>query len=141
MHCILIPVDGSEPALNAVKHALAMLNNGYSGCIHLVHVMPIIFPVGEFEFLDYSLIEKSQKQQAKKILKQAGKLLDEADLEYKTHVAHGTVSMKIVEYAQSHHCDVIVMGTRGMGAFGNLMMGSTATQVVHHSEIPVTLVK
>lgn len=141
MHCILVPVDGSEPALNAVKHTLSMLDNGYSGCIHLMHVMPIIFPAGELEFPDYSLIEKSQKQQAKKILKEAGKLLDKTDLEYKTHIVRGTVSREIVGYAQSHHCDLIVMGTRGMGAFGNLVLGSTATQVVHLSEIPVTLVK
>ncbi len=37
--------------------------------------------------------------------------------------------------------DVIVMGTRGMGALANLALGSTATKVVHLAEVPVTLVK
>ena len=33
------------------------------------------------------------------------------------------------------------MGSRGMGALGNLVLGSIANQVVHLTEIPVTLVK
>ena len=33
------------------------------------------------------------------------------------------------------------MGTRGMGLFKNLVLGSTSNKVVHLAEIPVTLVK
>jgi nucleotide-binding universal stress UspA family protein len=33
------------------------------------------------------------------------------------------------------------MGTRGMGAIGNLVLGSVATKVIHLTEVPVTLVK
>lgn len=43
--------------------------------------------------------------------------------------------------AKSEGVDVIVMGTRGMGALGNLALGSTATKVVHLADVPVTLVK
>jgi len=50
-------------------------------------------------------------------------------------------SKTIVDYAKANKCDHIIMGTRGMGAFGNLVLGSTANQVVHLAEIPVTLVK
>jgi nucleotide-binding universal stress UspA family protein len=38
-------------------------------------------------------------------------------------------------------CDGIVMGTRGMSAVGNLVMGSVATKVIHLTKLPVTLVK
>ncbi|MFN5167526.1 MAG: universal stress protein [Pseudomonadota bacterium] len=37
--------------------------------------------------------------------------------------------------------DGIVMGSRGMGALGNLAFGSVATKVVHLADVPVTLVK
>jgi nucleotide-binding universal stress UspA family protein len=36
---------------------------------------------------------------------------------------------------------MIVMGTRGQGAVGNLLLGSVATKVIHLSKVPVTLVK
>ena len=47
----------------------------------------------------------------------------------------------IVKRPEELNCDGIVMGTRGMGAIGNLVMGSVATKVVHLTKLPVTLVK
>lgn len=38
MQKILIPVDGSEQALKAVKYASAMLKNGTEGQLHLLNV-------------------------------------------------------------------------------------------------------
>jgi nucleotide-binding universal stress UspA family protein len=37
--------------------------------------------------------------------------------------------------------DEVVMGTRGMGALGTLLLGSVAYRVVHLVHVPVTLVK
>ena len=47
----------------------------------------------------------------------------------------------LAKRAEELGCDEIIMGTRGMGAIGNLVMGSVATKVVHLAGIPVTLVK
>ena len=33
------------------------------------------------------------------------------------------------------------MGTRGVGALGNLILGSLAAKLIHFAEVPVTLVK
>lgn len=141
MHCLLIPVDGSESSLKAVKHAIAMVHDGFAAHIHVLHVMPLVYPMDELQPPDYSLIEKAQKRQARRILDTAAKLLEAAGLEYTEHVAEGTVSERIVEYARSRKCDGIIMGTRGMSAFGNWVLGSTANRVVHATDIPVTLVR
>jgi nucleotide-binding universal stress UspA family protein len=47
----------------------------------------------------------------------------------------------IANLARRLRCDSIVMGTRGMTALGNLVLGSLATRVVHLAGVPVTLVK
>jgi nucleotide-binding universal stress UspA family protein len=141
MHCILIPVDGSESALKAVKHAIAMVHDGYAAYIHILYVIPLVFPMDEMQPPDYSLIEKAQKQQAQRILDSVGKLLDDAGIEYTRHMEEGPVSARIVDWAHSRKCDGIIMGTRGMSALGNWILGSTASQVVHLADIPVTLVK
>jgi nucleotide-binding universal stress UspA family protein len=40
----------------------------------------------------------------------------------------------------SHDADLVVVGSRGGGGFGRLMMGSVSSQVVHHAACPVVVV-
>ena len=141
MHTILLAVDGSKHAMNAVRHAIASIKEGLVADIHVINVQPVMVMLGEPLIYDYEQIEKTQELQGESVLKEACKLLDEAGLKYTKHFEIGPVSITIVDYAKAHGCDNIIMGTRGMGAFGNLVLGSTANQVVHLAEIPVTLVK
>jgi nucleotide-binding universal stress UspA family protein len=53
----------------------------------------------------------------------------------------GSAAKAVVDYANRAGCDAIVMGTCGMGAVGNLLLGSIATKVLHLARVPVTLVK
>jgi nucleotide-binding universal stress UspA family protein len=53
----------------------------------------------------------------------------------------GSPAEMIVKAAEELNCVGIVMGTRGMGALANLVLGSVATKVVHLTVLPVTLVK
>ncbi len=141
MHSILIPMDGSKQAQRALKHAIATIQEGLVADIHVINVQPVILPLGELPLLDYEMVEKAQQAQAKKLLKSACRPLDKAGLKYTQHFELGPVASTIVGYAKTHNCDSIIMGTRGMGALGNLVFGSTANQVVHLTDIPVTLVK
>ena len=47
----------------------------------------------------------------------------------------------IVEYAKRQKCDMICVGTRGMTAAANLVMGSVATKVLHLADVPVIVIK
>lgn len=118
-----------------------MVHDGYAAYIHILYVIPLVFPMDEMQPPDYSLMEKSQKQQARKVLDSVSQLLDDAGIEHTSHIEEGPVSTRIVNYAHTRKCDAIIMGTRGMGALGNWILGSTASQVVHLADIPVTLVK
>jgi nucleotide-binding universal stress UspA family protein len=51
------------------------------------------------------------------------------------------VPSELVKYAEEKGCDGIIMGTRGLGPIGNLVMGSVATKVIHLTTLPVTLIK
>ena len=65
----------------------------------------------------------------------------EAGIPFVDHVRIGDVAKTIAHFARDHDFDKIVMGTRGMGAIENLVMGSISTKVIHLSDVPVTLVK
>lgn len=141
MHAILVPIDGSKQARRALKYAINFVKAGFPADIHIINVQPIVLPLGELPLIDADLIEQAQQEQAKKLLKSAAALLDKAEVKYSKHFEIGPIASSIVNYAKSHSCDSIIMGTRGMGAFGNLVLGSIANQVIHLAEIPVTLIK
>ncbi len=141
MHTILIPVDESQAAMRAIQYAIATIKEGLVAEIHVLNVQPPILTFGEFPVYDFALVEKAQKRHAKQVLAVSCKALEEAGLQHSRHTEIGLVAPTIIEYAQQHQCDMIIMGTRGIGAFGNLVLGSTANQVVHQAKIPVTLIK
>jgi nucleotide-binding universal stress UspA family protein len=60
---------------------------------------------------------------------------------YVAQILVGPIAESIVKQAVRTHCDLIMIGTRGMTAAANLLLGSTATRVLHISELPVLLVK
>lgn len=141
MHTILVPVDGSKHARNALKYAISTINECLIPEIHIINVQPVMLPLGELPILDADIVEKIQLEEGEKVLKSAGKLLEKAGYKYTKHLEIGPIATTIVHYAKSHHCDCIIMGTRGMGALSNLVLGSTANKIINLADIPVTLVK
>jgi nucleotide-binding universal stress UspA family protein len=66
--------------------------------------------------------------------------LTEAGIAYTSRTLVGDIAQSIVEHGDAAQCRTIYMGTRGMGALPNLVMGSIATKVVHLALVPVVLV-
>ena len=53
----------------------------------------------------------------------------------------GSAPKKIVEYANDHDVDIIVMGTHGRGGLAHFLMGSVAERVVRTAPCPVLTVR
>jgi nucleotide-binding universal stress UspA family protein len=53
----------------------------------------------------------------------------------------GEPAPAIAAHVERHGADGVIMGTRGLGTVGGLVLGSVATKVIHLVECPVTLVK
>ena len=47
----------------------------------------------------------------------------------------------ILNVAKEKNCDLIVMGTHGMGTLADVVMGSTARRVIRRSPTPVLVVR
>ena len=77
----------------------------------------------------------------RKALDGAVKVLAAAGIPHVAKVVAGDAAHEIVEYAKTHHSEGIVMGTRGLGTIGTLVLGSIAHKVLHLTHVPVTLVK
>jgi nucleotide-binding universal stress UspA family protein len=54
------------------------------------------------------------------------------------HAVSGIAAQELINASQD--ADLLVVGSRGGGGFGELVLGSTSTQVVHHAKCPVVIV-
>lgn len=141
MLSILIPVDGSTPARHAIKYVISLIKEGLHAEIHVINILPDITPIGDLTMMDVDFFEENQQARSEKIMKSACRLLTHDKIDYKRKILRAPIALGIVQYARTHGCKNIIMGTRGMGMLGNLVLGSTANQVIHLAKIPVTLVK
>jgi len=142
MRKILVPVDGSENALRALSYALNLAKENKAIGLHLltVHQEPVIY--GEIQvYVSREKMEELQRNHSMDILQPAVDAAKAAGVSYTSEILIGDTASMIVKRADELNCDGIVMGTRGMSAVGNLMMGSVATKVVHLTKLPVTLIK
>lgn len=138
---ILLPVDGSAHSDRATQHIISLLKDG---CGHTVHLLNVQEPIDAPEVRSHmraSEIEAMQETRGGDALVSARALLDKAGIAYAPTVLIGPLAETIHQFATDQHCDKIVMGTRGLGAIGSALMGSVTTELLHLSNLPVTLVK
>lgn len=141
MYTILVPVDGSKHALRATDHAIAQAKR-IRGEVHLLNVqlLPDTYRTVR-EYLALASNRELTTQRAKAILKPAVARLHRARVSHTAHTIYGDIAPTIVRAASRLKCDSIIMGTRGLGPIGSLLLGSVATKVIHLAKTPVTLVK
>ena len=138
---ILLPVDGSENSLAAVRQVIAMRDLYREAlAVRLLNVQAHLSGAVKM-FISRQQINDYYREEGVKALASARALLDQAKVNYQHHIGVGEVAATIVGYARDKHCQQIVMGSRGAGGFRGALLGSTAIRVAQLSEIPVLLVK
>jgi len=137
---ILVPIDGSDQARKAIDFA-ANLAKQNDATIHLLHVykLPII-PEGmgeyvisdriELQALGDQIISVAQDE----VRKKGGQHIEATVME-------GDPAERIIAYAKDHDVDMIVMGSRGLGSFKGLLLGSVSNKVSHRADRTCVIVR
>lgn len=140
---ILIAVDGSKHSLGAVQTLIDHAD--WFREAPRVELATVHLPVPRLPGMGAAVgkgqIEKYYQEEGEANLAAAKRKLDAAGIPYEARVLVGPVAESIVKHAKDKRCDLIYIGTRGMSAVGKALVGSTATKVLHISDIPVLLVK
>jgi len=143
MRRLLVAYDGSDNSKRALQYVVDLARDtGMALQIHVVNVQhePIIY--GEYvtsamiDELNNSLMAKSRS-----VLDEAAAMLQAGGLACETHTQLGNVAEQINDAVKRLGCDTVVMGTRGLGSFTGLVLGSVASRVIHEVPVPVLLVK
>lgn len=138
---ILLPVDGSELSLEAVRFAIRVVLAGLRADAVLANVQE---PANLYEMLtvhDPELINQASADAGLHALQSAKELLNAAEVQYECEVAKGDPAHTIIDIAERFACDLIVMGARGNSALRSAMLGSVSNEVLHASAVPVMIVK
>lgn len=142
---VLVPIDGSQPALRAVQRAVefgSQLSQPLE--ILLLNVQPHaswgdLMLSGKPSELE--AFAQEQRVVGKKLLQAAQAIVEAASVACRGFVEIGDAPYVINDYVKQYHCDQVVMGTRGLGRVSAVLLGSVTNKVLHLVEVPVMLVK
>jgi nucleotide-binding universal stress UspA family protein len=142
---ILVPVDGSEHALEALKVAIDFVKTK-SATIAVVNVVPYIGGMDDHE-ISPARRERhmgSLQKRADEIVEQACDVIATANAASsctKNTVTSVSIAEAIIDFAETEKTDLIIMGSRGLSASLRFKIGSVASQVAKNSPCSIYLVK
>ncbi len=140
---ILIAVDGSSHSAKVAKAAIAQAS-AYKQppVLHLAYVhLPIPTLGGMIKPIEHEALQRYYRDEGEDALRGAKRALDRAKLACNMHIMVGPIAETLAREAKKLKCDLIVMGTHGMGAVSGMLLGSVATKTVHLASCPVLLVR
>lgn len=140
---ILLAVDGSKTSLDAVDCVIEHAN--WYREKPTVELVTVHAPVPKLPRMGLVVgknqIQRYYQEEGEASLAMAKKKLELSGIAYKANILVGPVAETIVQQASKSRCDLIVVGTHGRTEAGNMLLGSTATKVLHISKTPVLLVR
>ncbi|MFH5799891.1 universal stress protein [Haladaptatus sp. CMAA 1911] len=136
---ILVPVDGSEQATEALSYALEEFPGAEIGVINVIDPIDVGYTstVGMPGYSE-EWYEES-KENAEAVFEEARELADEHGVTLTTKTEVGQPAQTIVDYAEEF--DQIIMGSHGRSGVSRILLGSVAETVVRRSSVPVTVVR
>ena len=141
---ILVAVDGSEQSMQAADYAIELAKK-YNAQLTALTVSHI--PLSSYGFGSRPDTIKHEREKEMLESQQWIRTIEEAgtrhNISLKTDFIDSQMSVEgtIVEYAESHDADLIVIGTTGRSGFKKLLLGSVASGVVNYATCPVMVVK
>jgi nucleotide-binding universal stress UspA family protein len=138
---ILVPTDGSDHARKAIVYAVDLASKyGASLCLfHVVSTPPALFHEGAFALPD---VQRSLEEEGQRIIADAEKEAKRCGASHvRSLVVQGNPANEIIKFASAEGVDQIIMGSRGLTAIKEFVLGSVSHRVSHLADCTVTIVK
>ncbi len=138
---ILLPVDGSDVSLEAVRVAIRLAKNGLTTSAVLANVQEAATLYELVVAHDPAVIEQVSAAAGAHTLKPAEALLSQAGIPYETEIGSGDPAHTLVDILENYGCDMVIMGASGMSPLRGALLGSVSNEVLHSANVPVMIVK
>ena len=134
---IIVAIDGSEHSNRALSCARELAER-FEATLWIVHAYPQTSDLRSYD--QFEKLVARRKREGQSILDQARKILGEINGEINEELLEGPEAEAILSVAKIQNIDLILMGTRGLGSFEGMLVGSVSQKVSYHSFCPVMLV-
>lgn len=135
---IAVAIDGSENALRAAKHAITLVRYLPDAQLEVIYVSDYNKAKDE-RLLSQSPESLTLKREQK--MHPILELAKDAGVKTKTTMLKGNPSQEIIKYVNSEGIDHLVIGSRGLNTFQEMIIGSVSHKVMKHVNCPITIVK
>jgi nucleotide-binding universal stress UspA family protein len=134
---IVLAFDGSEYSEKALLRAKAIAER-FDATLWLVHVFRN--PSDLLGYTDFEKIYAKRKGAAQAVMDDARQKLGRTTFTVQEELQEGNETDSILKVAEDCTADLIVMGTRGLGAVKGFLVGSVSRKVIHYASCPVMVV-
>ncbi|HBZ09818.1 MAG TPA: universal stress protein [Bacillus bacterium] len=135
---LLVAADGSENSIRAAKEAAKLARLAEGTVVEIIYVVDYSKSKSEvLQSRDGAVLEADRRKQ----LVPVEDVFVKEDIPYKLTMLHGDPGPAIVEYANKSTCDMVIVGSRGLNALQEMVLGSVSHKVAKRVESPVLIVK
>ena len=144
INTIVVGTDGSEQAAHAVAFAGELARQLHAEVV-LVHVVGQFPPAlasagGYMMYMPQDVVDESREALEQRVGTEFTKPLEDACVPWRFEVREGWAPRELAAAAEEVGAQLIVVGTRGLHALGELFLGSTSHALTHHTTVPLIVV-
>ena len=134
---ILVPLDGSKYSEKALLHACDMAKN-YQANLTLLYVVEKSLP---FNLLDRKEYLEILRKFGNKVLTKGKKTATERGIDSKIIMKEGNVANEVVKLAKKEKYNLVIVGSKGLGATTRFFLGSVSNKLANNSPCSILIVK
>jgi nucleotide-binding universal stress UspA family protein len=141
---ILVPLDGSRLAECALAHVKNFIKNGSGGEVTLLNVVKvdIVLAAVYDKECDINRMREKLFTASRKYLAEVESRLSSEGIKVKAvSIEANSSADAITDYARENGFDMIVIATHGYTGIKKMLLGSVAMGILHHSPVPVHLIR
>jgi nucleotide-binding universal stress UspA family protein len=134
---ILVCCDGSKHSDKAIKLSCDIAKK-YDSDLTIIYVVDKTIKSDVFAGSEYTKILRKYAQDT---ILRAQRLAKSQGIEPNVIIKEGNVSEQIIQYSKKSRTELVVVGSKGLGAVLRFMLGSVSTKIANHSLCSVLIVK
>jgi len=145
---VLLATDGSQYSEKAISFTARLLNGTPCAVTLLTVIEDPVYPMPQDEITPpieaippYEDLREAFLDRAEVILDRAEAPLREAGVAVERKVRFGHPAAEILGEIEESSCEMVVMGSHGHGALGEMLLGSVSYRISHHAACPVLIVR